>query len=217
MDKDNLELLKGKFITIEGVEGAGKSTQAKKLVNFLNENNIETIYTREPGGCEEAEEVRQILVNGSVNKLDGITELLLMYASRRILTEKKIKPTLKKNITVVSDRYFDSSLAYQGFGHNLDLNKVQNIRNLVLENFCPDLTIILDLPVEIGLQRANKRGATNRYEEMDIKFHKKTQEGFDYAFKTEPNRCKKIFVENKKEDEIFDEIILNIKNFFKKI
>src|SRR5574344_1807397 len=123
-----MEKLKGKFITFEGVEGAGKSTQSKLLVEYLNNNGVEAVWTREPGGCEGAEEIRKLLINGSVNKWDGITELLLMYAARRDHTEKKIKPLLAEGKVVISDRYFDSSLAYQGYGHNLDLSKIQKIR-----------------------------------------------------------------------------------------
>ena len=117
----NIEGIKGKFITFEGIEGAGKSTQSRMLVEFLNKNGIEAVWTREPGGCPEAEEVRNILINGSVDKLDGMSELLLMYASRRLHTEKKIKPLLKEGKVVISDRYFDSTFAYQGFGSGINL------------------------------------------------------------------------------------------------
>ena len=105
--------IKGKFITFEGVEGAGKSTQSKLLVEYLNKNNIEAIWTREPGGSEGAEEIRKLLINGAINKWDGITELLLMYAARRDHTEKKIKPLLAQGKTVICDRYLDSTVAYK--------------------------------------------------------------------------------------------------------
>ena len=135
--------LKGKFITFEGVEGAGKSTQSRMLVDYLNNIGIEAVWTREPGGSDSAEEIRKLIISGAVNKWDGITELLLMYAARRDHTEKKIKPLLKEGKVVVSDRYFDSSFAYQGYGYGLDLNKIAEIQKIVLDDFKPNLTIIL--------------------------------------------------------------------------
>ena len=144
----NIECLKGKFITFEGGEGAGKSTQSKMFVEYLNKNGIKAEWSREPGGCDEAEEIRSLLVRGSADKWDGVTELLLMYASRRVHTEKKIKPLLKQGITVVSDRYFDSTFAYQGFGYNLPIEKIESVKKVVLEDFKPDLTFFLDLDVQ---------------------------------------------------------------------
>lgn len=202
-----MEKLKGKFITFEGVEGAGKSTQSKLLVEYLNNNGIEAVWTREPGGSEGAEEIRKLLINGAVNKWDGITELLLMYASRRDHTEKKVKPLLAEGKVVISDRYFDSSLAYQGYGHNLDLSKIQKIREIVLDNFKPDITIILDLDIKKGLERTNIRGEKNRFEDMDITFHNRVRNGFLHISQTEPERVKLLDVDNKSIEEIQKEIL----------
>lgn len=216
MNNKNLEKLKGKFITFEGVEGAGKSTQSKLLVEYLNNNGIEAIWTREPGGCEGAEEIRKLLINGAVNKWDGLTELLLMYSARRDHTEKKIKPALKNGLVVVSDRYFDSTTAYQGYGHQLDLNKIKDIQKIVLEDFKPDLTFILDLDVEKGLERTDIRGEKNRYEDMKIDFHNRVRNGFLNISKEDTERVKLINVENKSIEEVQKEIltsILNHKNF----
>lgn len=209
-----MEKLKGKFITFEGVEGAGKSTQSKLLVEYLNNNGIETVWTREPGGCEGAEEIRKLLVNGSVNKWDGITELLLMYAARRDHTEKKIKPLLKEGKVVISDRYFDSTMAYQGYGYQLDLNKIKIMQKLVLDEFKPDLTIILDLDVLKGLERTDKRGEKNRYEDMKVEFHKRVRNGFIEIAKEEQNRVKLINVENKSIEELQKYIISTISSKF---
>ncbi|HSQ97884.1 MAG TPA: dTMP kinase [Rickettsiales bacterium] len=206
----NLQKLKGKFITFEGVEGAGKSTQSKLLVEYLNNNGIEAVWTREPGGCEGAEEIRKIIISGSVNKWDGITELLLMYAARRDHTEKKIKPLLAEGKVVVSDRYFDSTIAYQGYGHQLDLSKIKAVQKVVLENFKPDITIILDLNVQEGLNRTISRGNTNRFEEMDLDFHKRVRDGFKNIAEEEKERVKLINVEGKSITELQKEIINNL-------
>lgn len=210
----NSEKLKGKFITFEGVEGAGKSTQSKLLVEYLNTNGIKAIWTREPGGCEGAEEIRKLLVNGAVNKWDGITELLLMYASRRDHTEKKIKPFLKEGYVVVSDRYLDSTMAYQGYGYDLDLNKIKEVQKVVLDDFLPDLTIILDLDVIEGLQRTDKRGEKNRYEDMKVDFHNRVRNGFLNIAKQNTDRVKLINVKNKTIENLQKEINELIINFF---
>ena len=183
-----MENLKGKFITFEGGEGVGKSTQSKLLVEELNKKGIKAVWTREPGGCDDAEEIRKLIVSGSANRWDGITELLLIYAARRVHTEKKIKPLLKDGVTVISDRYFDSSLAYQGFGHNLPIENVETIRKIVLEDFKPDVTIFLDMDTEAALMRTNKRGDKNRFEDMELSFHKKVKDGFEYILSKENER-----------------------------
>ena len=211
----NIDCLRGKFITFEGVEGAGKSTQSKLFVKYLNENGIKAEWSREPGGCEEAEEIRNLLIRGSADKWDGITELLLMYASRRVHTEKKIKPLLQQGITVVSDRYFDSTFAYQGFGYNLPIEKIESVKKVVLEDFKPDLTFILDLDVKEGLERTDIRGEKNRYEDMKIEFHNRVREGFNHICENENDRCIKINVGNGKDiDTIFDEILSKSVEFF---
>lgn len=204
---NNLEKLKGKFITFEGVEGAGKSTQSKLLVEYLNNNGIEAVWTREPGGCEGAEEIRKLLINGAVNKWDGITELLLMYAARRDHTEKKIKPLLAEGKVVISDRYFDSTVAYQGYGHQLNLEKINAVQKVVLEDFKPNITIILDLDVEKGLERTNIRGEKNRFEDMKLDFHKRVRVGFQKIAEEEKGRVKLINVENKTIEQLQKEIM----------
>ena len=206
--------LKGKFVTFEGVEGAGKSTQSKLLVEYLNKNNIEAIWTREPGGCETAEEIRKLLISGSVNKWDGITELLLMYASRRDHTEKKIKPLLKEGKVVVSDRYFDSSTAYQGYGYKLNIEQIEMIKKIVLNDFEPDITFILDLPVIEGLKRTDIRGDKNRYEDMEIDFHKRVRDCFKEISIKNQNRVNLINVENLTIDEIHNKILNILLNKF---
>jgi len=207
-----LEILKGKFITFEGGEGGGKSTQSKLLVEYLNKQGIEAIYTREPGGSEGGEEIRKVLVTGSANKWDGITELLLMYAARRDHTEKKIKPLLRKGVVVISDRYYDSTIAYQGYGHKLSLDKIKVVEQVTLEGFKPDITFILDLSVEQGMERANKRGEKNRFEDMKTEFHKRVREGFLEIAKQNPQRCKLVDVSKIDIQQVHEKIkkLLNI-------
>ena len=205
--KMNLEKLRGKFITFEGAEGAGKSTQSKLLVEYLNSQGIDAVWTREPGGSNGAEEIREVLVKGSVNKWDSVTELLLMYAARRDHTEKKIKPLLKEGKVVISDRYFDSTVAYQGFGHQLDLKKIDTIRKVVLEDFKPDLTIILDIDIQKGQIRTHERGKRNRFDDMKIEFHNKVRNGFLTIVKNEPERCELINVNNLSIDEVQKKIL----------
>lgn len=209
-----MENLKGKFITFEGGEGVGKSTQSKLLVEELNKKGIKAVWTREPGGCDDAEEIRKLIVSGSANRWDGITELLLIYAARRVHTEKKIKPLLKDGVTVISDRYFDSSLAYQGFGHNLPIENVETIRKIVLEDFKPDVTIFLDMDTEAALMRTNKRGDKNRFEDMELSFHKKVKDGFEYMLSKENERFIRIDVANITINELNKIIINKLTNYF---
>lgn len=209
-----MEKLKGKFITFEGGEGVGKSTQSKLFVEKLNENNIKAVWSREPGGCEDAEEIRKLIISGSANRWDGITELLLIYAARRVHTEKKIKPLLRDGITVVSDRYFDSSLAYQGFGHNIPIENIETIRKIVLEDFQPDLTIFLDMDTEEALKRTDKRGDKNRFEDMDLEFHKRVKNGFNYIISKEKERFIHIDVSKLGIEELTNIIIKRSINFF---
>lgn len=209
-----MENLKGKFITFEGGEGVGKSTQSKLLVEELNKKGIKAVWTREPGGCDDAEEIRKLIVSGSANRWDGITELLLIYAARRVHTEKKIKPLLKDGVTVISDRYFDSSLAYQGFGHNLPIENVETIRKIVLEDFKPDVTIFLDMDTEAALMRTNKRGDKNRFEDMELSFHKKVKDGFEYILSKENERFIRIDVTNITINELNKIIINKLTNYF---
>jgi dTMP kinase len=204
---NKLEKLKGKFITFEGVEGVGKTTQSKLLVDYLNNNGVEAVWTREPGGCEGAEEIRKLLLSGTVNKWDGITELLLMYASRRDHTEKKIKPLLAQGKVVISDRYLDSTVAYQGYGYKLDLKKIKTIQEVVLGDFKPNITLILDLDIKEGLKRTEVRGERNRFEDMELDFHRRVGNGFRKIAEIEKDRVILINVENKSIDQLHKEIL----------
>ena len=154
-----------------------------------------------------------MLINGSVDKWDSLTELLLMYAARRVHTERKIKPMLGDEYVVVCDRYFDSSFAYQGFAGGISLAKINLLKNLVLENFQPDLTFILECDVEEALKRSFKTGDINRFEEKNLEFHKKVNEGFKEILKSDPKRCKAINTEKLGVEEVFEEILKNTNDY----
>ena len=136
----------GRFITFEGGEGGGKSTQTRLLQDALASIGIESILTREPGGSVGAEEIRELIVTGSSDRWDPLTELCLLYAARRDHWLKVIKPKLEQGIWVISDRFADSSIVYQGYAGDIDIDTVLNIHNVVLGEVWPDLTIVLDLP-----------------------------------------------------------------------
>lgn len=182
-------MTKGVFITLEGGEGSGKSTQAELLAAGLAGVGIRSFKTREPGGVEGSEQIRDLLVNGPADRWDPVTEALLHYAARREHLRRAIQPALAKGKWVICDRFADSTMAYQGYGHGLGRDWITILHETVMPGFQPDLTIILDLPVEIGLQRSAERGGGDRYERMGSRFHHRLREGFLDIARREPERC----------------------------
>lgn len=181
---------KGRFITLEGGEGTGKSTQQERLVRSLQAYGFKVLATREPGGSPGAEEIRRLLVEGTPDRWDAVTEALLHFAARRDHLQKTILPALDQGLWVVSDRFADSTLAYQGYGHGLDRKIFRELYAMVLGTFVPDLTVILDAPADIGLGRAKKRGGgEDRYEAMTLAFHQRLRQGFLDIAGREPDRC----------------------------
>lgn len=181
---------RGYFITLEGGEGGGKSTQTQLLRDALNGRGRDVILTREPGGSPGAEAIRALLVTGDTKRWDGITETLLHYAARRDHVERLVRPALAQGKVVISDRFADSTMAYQGFGHGVDRDAIRAVHAAVLGDFAPDLTLILDLPVDVGLERARKRGGDeNRYEKMGREFHERLRRGFLAIAGKEAARC----------------------------
>ena len=169
----------GFFITFEGGEGSGKSTQVKLLSEQLKSRNYKTLLTREPGGVNSAEAIRKIIVEGHKDTLLPMSELLLLFAARYEHVEKKIIPAINNGTVVICDRFIDSSIAYQGYGHGIDLKKIYELSKLTIGNFKPDLTIFLDIPVEEGILRSkNIKNEEQRFENMDLSFHKKLHNGF---------------------------------------
>jgi dTMP kinase len=181
---------RARLITLEGGEGTGKSTQAKLLAGTLQDAGIEVVLTREPGGAPGAEQIRTLLVDGEPGRWDGLTETLLHFASRREHLARTVLPALERGAWVVSDRFADSTMAYQGYGHGLDRGLIENLYGAVVGDFRPDLTIVLDMPAEQGLARAGEReaGAT-RYERMGLDFHRRLRDGFLEIARGDGARC----------------------------
>ncbi|WP_135077654.1 dTMP kinase [Terasakiella sp. SH-1] len=183
-------MTRGKFITLEGGEGAGKSTQVRLLKEALQRQGLEVVITREPGGSIGAEEIRNLLVTGEPGRWDGMTEALLNFAARRDHFAKTIWPALDEGKWVISDRYADSTIAYQGYGHGLDMTALYQLWDIAIDGFRPDLTFVLDLPVEVGLERALGRGdGEDRYEKMATQFHHDLRAGFLKIAAKETDRC----------------------------
>ncbi len=186
---------RGKFITFEGGEGAGKSTHTKRLAAFLEGQGIAVTRTREPGGSDGAEQIRKLLVQGATGRWTPLAEVLLYGAARADHVARLIEPALAAGTWVISDRFTDSTLAYQGYGHGFDTDTVREVNRLATGGLVPDLTVLLDLPVEEGLARAGARhgGAAtaapeDRYERMDSGFHERLREGFLALAGAEPER-----------------------------
>lgn len=184
----------GKFITLEGGEGSGKSTQARLLAAKLRGAGRSVVETREPGGAAGAEEIRTLLVTGGTGRWSAMTEALLHYAARRDHLDKTVFPALGRGDWVICDRFADSTMAYQGYGHDLGRDTVSALCSLVIGDFTPHLTFILDLPVDVGLRRASARAAggttaEDRYERMDPAFHARLREGFLDIARLDPKRC----------------------------
>jgi dTMP kinase len=185
--------LRGRFITLEGGEGGGKSTQARQLAVWLEGQGHKVLLTREPGGSPGAEEIRKLLVQGATDRWDPVTETLLHFAARRDHLERVIRPALSAGQWVLSDRFADSTLAYQGYGHGVDRGFIAALEGAVVGSQRPDLTLILDLPVAVGLKRAGARqGSETRYEDMARAFHERLRQGFLDIAKQDPARCRVI-------------------------
>jgi len=180
----------GRFITFEGGEGTGKSTQAKRLQARFGAKKIPCLVTREPGGSPGAEEIRGLLLQGDPARWEPLTEALLFYAARADHTDRTIKPALKAGKWVICDRYSDSSYAYQGGGRGLNRETVRRIEAIAIGDFKPELTIILDQDPEIGLKRvASRRHKETRFEEFDLEFHQRMRKSFLDIAKRAPDRC----------------------------
>ena len=178
----------GRFITIEGGEGSGKSTQAGLLSKALRQRGIAVVATREPGGSPGAEKIRELLLDETI-AWDPPTEALLQFAARADHYVTLIAPALRRGDWVVSDRFADSTRAYQGFGMGVAATAIETLYKLALGDFRPDLTLILDLPVERAMKRLEGReGRLDRYERMDAAFHREVRDGFLGISKEEPER-----------------------------
>ncbi len=180
---------RGRFITLEGGEGAGKSTQVRHLASWLAERGIETVTTREPGGSPGAEAIRALLVSGETDRWDAVTETMLHFAARRDHLRVTVLPALERGAWVISDRFADSTRAYQGIVQGAGKDVVERLYDLAVGDLRPDLTLVLDLPVATGLARAAERGGENRYERMGAAFHERLRTAFLEIAAAEPERC----------------------------
>ncbi|MBO6950164.1 MAG: dTMP kinase [Rhodospirillales bacterium] len=189
--------MSGRFITFEGGEGGGKSTQVKMLADALRSAGIGVVTTREPGGAPAAEDIRELLVSGAVERWSPMAEVLLNYAAREMHVRQTVRPALDRGDWVICDRFSDSTMAYQGYGGGVEPARIQAIHEAVLGEFKPDLTLILDLDTADGLARAGKRlveakSAEDRFERMERDFHDRLRHGFLEIAKADPLRCKVI-------------------------
>jgi dTMP kinase len=171
-------MTRGFFIALEGGEGAGKSTQARRLAEDLRALGHEVVLTREPGGSPGAEDIRQLLVTGEAARWSPLTEALLMYAAREDHLNATIRPALARGAIVISDRFADSSEAYQGAGGGVPIETLNALRSAVVGADEPDLTLIFDLPVEAGLARASARGGDARFESKGVAYHQRLRDAF---------------------------------------
>jgi dTMP kinase len=183
---------KGKFITIEGVEGVGKSTNIQFIREFLEHRQIEFILTREPGGTDLAERIRELLLEEHRETMDSTTELLLVFAARSQHLSTVIKPALERGCWILCDRFTDATYAYQGGGRQLDADRIAVLESMVQGALRPDLTLILDLDPELGLQRASDRGELDRFEKERVDFFQRVRSSYLQIANAEPERCKVI-------------------------
>ncbi len=189
--------MKGKFITFEGSEGCGKSTQSKLLSRYLKANGYDVVYLREPGGTKISEKIRKILLDARNTGMDAQCEMLLYMASRAQIVSEIIKPSLKQGKIVICDRFLDSTLAYQGYGLGMDKTLIRSIGYFATGGIKPDLTIFLDLPVEKGLSVRSR--AKDRIEQRSIDYHKRVRRGYLMLAKIDPKRIKIVKVAKEKD------------------
>ena len=202
--------MKAKFITLEGIEGSGKSSSLKSITDLLDKKNISYIVTREPGGSSVGKELRTILLDPDTN-ISPEVELMLMLSDRKDHVEKIILPNLEKGNWVVSDRFMDSSIAYQGGGRQLDKNLIISLtEHLNLPQ--PDLTLLFDIPVEISLSRVRARGELDRFEKEELEFHKRIRNTYLDLAKNNSNRIKII-----DSSEKIESMLNNVKQAIEKL
>lgn len=206
--------MRGKFISFEGGEGGGKSTQAARLAGFLRSKGFEVIETREPGGTKQGEELRDLLVQGDPDRWAPLSELLMMTAARIEHVNRLIEPALAAGKWVVCDRFLDSSMVYQGIAGGLGLDMVSNLQQKAVGACVPDATFLLDLREEAGLKRAEKRGGAARFEKKQADFHRNVRDGFLALAAEAPER---IFVVDAEDsfDSVWQQIETEMKQRFK--
>ncbi len=183
-------MIAGRFITMEGGEGVGKTTNITYIQSLLKEQNIQVLLTREPGGTALAESIRQLLLDKEQEAIAEQTELLMMFAARAQHIKHVIQPALEQGIWVLCDRFTDATYAYQGGGRNIALSTIQWLENFVQADLRPDLTLLLDAPIQLGMQRAQQRGKLDRFESEKMAFFAKVREAYLSIAEQQPQRVK---------------------------
>lgn len=204
---------KGLFIVFEGGEGSGKSTILDKIYNWLQEENLDCIKTREPGGIKISEQIRSVILDSRNTEMDGRTEALLYAAARRQHLVEKVIPALKEGKIVLCDRFLDSSLAYQGFARGLGIDEIYEINKFAIEDNFPDISIFFDLEPRIGLERINKNKnrEVNRLDLEEIEFHNKVREGYTILLRRNNNMVR--IDASKSINEVFEDVKGIIKEY----
>jgi dTMP kinase len=203
---------RGKFITVEGIEGVGKSSNIEFLSTLIEENGYSVIRAREPGSTPMAERIRELLLERNEEPMTDIAELLLFFAARSLHINNSIRPALEAGRWVVCDRFTDASRAYQGNGRGLNQEWINTLANWVQQNLKPDLTILLDAPAEVGMFRAGQRGAADRLESEKIDFYTRVRDGYLALADAEPDRF--IIIDACQSLNQVQSIILNIMSGF---
>ncbi len=197
--------MKAKFITFEGPEGCGKSTQSRMLADYLKEKGYRVVYLREPGATKVSEKIRGVLLDKKNSAMSPECEMLLYMAARAQIVAEVIKPALKKGKIVICDRFLDSTVAYQGYGLGMDINLIKSIARLVTQGIKPDLTILLDVPLKQGLK--HRDGNKDRIEQRPLPYHARVRKGYFKLAKAEAGRIKVVKIEkdaNKTQENIRD-------------
>ena len=208
------------FITLEGIEGSGKTTQICRLVKFFEARGIECIATRQPGGTLIGENIRSILLDPANSALEPLAELLLYMADRAQHINELIRPALKKGKTVICDRYFDATLVYQGFARGLSIELIGQLHQLLFDDLKPDVTLLLDLPPQVGLERAwqqlnngQRSGDESRFEAEAVAFHEKVRAGYLELARLEPERFR-IIDAAQTQNQVFAAMLEIVSSFF---
>ena len=203
------------FITLEGIEGSGKTTQAKYIAHFLQSRGHDCIMTREPGGTEIGKKIRAILLDPDSKGMDPLTELLLYNADRAQHVKELVSPCLSAGKTVICDRYYDATLVYQGFARGLEIELINGLHQLIFEGLKPNITILLDLPTQLGLSRAwrqiengTRDGTEARFEEETLSFHENVRSGYLKLARMEPERF--IIIDASRDKHKVKEAIINV-------
>lgn len=196
---------RGLFVTVEGTDGCGKTTQITNIVDYLSSLGCRVILTREPGGTRISENIRSIILDPAFTEMHSITELMLYSAARAQLVEQVIRPAIANCETVICDRYIDSFYAYQGYGRGLDMEMLKKITSLAINNAMPDITFFFDLVPEIGLRRRMNAANGDRIENEQMEFHRRVYHGYRQLAKENPERIKTIDA-SRSVDEVWEDV-----------